>query len=170
MPCLAPIPEGRCRGPLRTALATSDRPRDPSDLTDEEWALIRPGKPAAGEHARGGRAGECMCCRPAASGGRSRRTCRRARRCMNTSDLWTWDRTLDRIHHALYATCRKQGGVRLLPPDPSSTCRGDRSRPTSARQVLPITFWFGLTGDTTVSGRAPNVPKRTYQKGPTSNA
>jgi len=41
IPCLAPIPEGRCRcGPLRTALATSDRSRYPSDLTDEEWALI----------------------------------------------------------------------------------------------------------------------------------
>ena len=23
-------------------------------------------------------------------------------------DLWTWDRTLDRIHHALYAACREQ--------------------------------------------------------------
>lgn len=31
-------------------------------------------------------------------------------------DLWTWDRKLDRIHHALCVTCRKQAGVGLLPP------------------------------------------------------
>jgi transposase len=24
------------------------------------------------------------------------------------SGLWTWNRTLDRIHHALYVTCREQ--------------------------------------------------------------
>jgi len=30
-------------------------------------------------------------------------------------DLWTWDGTLDRIHHALYGLCREQAGRAAQP-------------------------------------------------------
>ncbi|GBQ25346.1 hypothetical protein AA12717_2033 [Gluconacetobacter sacchari DSM 12717] len=26
-------------------------------------------------------------------------------------DLWTWDRTIDRIHHALYVACRERNEI-----------------------------------------------------------
>ena len=64
------------------------RLRYPSDLSDEEWALIEPHLPPA---KRGGNKrtvklrevvnGLMYILTPVASGGRSRKTCRRARRC-----------------------------------------------------------------------------------------
>ena len=89
--------------------------RYPSDLTDEEWALIEPLIP------------------PAMRGGGKRTV--NMREVVNALmyvlstgcqwraipkdlpprstvhgylDLWTWDGTLDRIHHALYVKCREQ--------------------------------------------------------------
>ena len=38
-------------------------------------------------------------------------------------DLWNWDGTLDRIHHALYIKCREEQSARPLPLRPSSTAR-----------------------------------------------
>ena len=91
------------------------RLRYPSDLTDEEWALIEPLIP------------------PAKPGGDKRRVNMRevvnglmyvlSTGCQwraipkdlpprstvyDYFSLWTWDRTLDRIHHALYVNCREQ--------------------------------------------------------------
>ena len=90
--------------------------RYPSDLTDEEWALIAPLIP------------------PAKPGGNKRTV--KVREVVNGLmyvlstgcqwraipkdlpprstlfdyfDLWTYDGTLDRIHHALYVECREQG-------------------------------------------------------------
>jgi transposase len=42
-------------------------------------------------------------------------------------DLWDWDGTLERIHHALYVAAREQAGklVRVLP---SSTRRAPKER------------------------------------------
>lgn len=41
-------------------------------------------------------------------------------------DLWNWDATLDRIHHALYVLCREQGGRQASPSagiiDSQSVC------------------------------------------------
>ena len=89
--------------------------RYPSDLTDEEWALIEPLIP------------------PAMRGGGKRTV--NMREVVNALmyvlstgcqwraipkdlpprstvhgylDLWAWDGTLDRIHHALYVKCREQ--------------------------------------------------------------
>jgi len=91
------------------------RLRYPSDLTDEEWALVEPQIP------------------PAKRGGNSRHV--NLREVMNGImyilstgcqwrtipkdlpprstlfdylDLWRWDGTLDRIHHTLYVACREQ--------------------------------------------------------------
>ena len=90
--------------------------RYPSDLTGAEWALVEPMVP------------------PAKHGGRKRTI--DVREILNGIfyvlwtgcqwqalpkdlppkstvwayfDLWTWDGTLDRIHHALYVACREQG-------------------------------------------------------------
>jgi transposase len=99
-----------------------DRLRYPSDLTDEEWALIEPLIP------------------PGRSGGGKRRA--NLREVVNglmyvlstgcqwraiPKDLpprstvhdyfvlWSCERTLDRIHHALYVACREQAGREASP-------------------------------------------------------
>jgi len=91
------------------------RLRYPSDLTDEEWALVEPRIP------------------PAKRGGNRRHV--EVREVMNGImyvlstgcqwravpkdlpprstlydyfDLWSWDGTLERIHHALYVECRER--------------------------------------------------------------
>jgi transposase len=99
-----------------------DRLRYPSDLTDEEWALIEPLIP------------------PGKTGGGKRRVDLRevvnglmyvlSTGCQwraipkdlppkstvyDYFDLWTWDRTLDRIHHALYVACRDKAGREASP-------------------------------------------------------
>ena len=96
--------------------------RYPSDLTDEEWSLIGPLIP------------------PAKRGGNKRSVDERAvlngvmyilstgcqwaalpkdlpaRSTVNGYfRLWTWDGTLDRIHHALYVRCREQAGREASP-------------------------------------------------------
>lgn len=98
------------------------RLRYPSDLTDEEWALVRPLIP------------------PAKRGGNRRRVdvrevvngimyvlstgCQWAaiptdlppRSTVNFYFLrWQHDRTLDRLHHALYVQCREQIGREASP-------------------------------------------------------
>ncbi len=96
--------------------------RYPSDLTDAEWELVRPLIP------------------PAKRGGNRRRV--DVREVMNGImyilstgcqwralpkdlpprstvhdyfDLWSWDGTLDRLHHALYLKCREQAGRETSP-------------------------------------------------------
>jgi transposase len=96
--------------------------RYPSDLTDEEWALVKPQIP------------------PAKKGGNSRHV--DVREIMNGLmyvlstgcqwraipkdlpprstlfdylDLWSWDGTLNRIHHTLYVACREQDGREASP-------------------------------------------------------
>ena len=96
--------------------------RYPSDLTDEEWALVKPLIP------------------PAKRGGNKRRVDVRAivdglMYILSTGcqwralpkdlpprstvhdylDLWNWDGTLDRLHHALYEKCREQAGREASP-------------------------------------------------------
>jgi transposase len=96
--------------------------RYPSDLTDEEWSLIGPLIP------------------PAKRGGNKRSVDERAivdgvmyilstgcqwaalpkdlppRSTVNGYfRLWSWDGTLDRIHHALYVRCREQAGSDASP-------------------------------------------------------
>ena len=99
-----------------------DHLRYPSDLSDEEWAVIEPLIP------------------PGKSGGGKRRVSMRevvnglmyvlSTGCQwraipkdlpprstvyDYFDLWTWDRTLDRIHHALYVPCREQAEREVSP-------------------------------------------------------
>jgi transposase len=91
------------------------RLRYPSDLTDEEWALIAPRIPPA----KGGGNKRTVNLREVVNGlmyilstGCQWRAIPKDLPPRSTLydyfDLWTWDGTLDRIHHALYVACRER--------------------------------------------------------------
>jgi transposase len=89
--------------------------RYPSDLTDEEWALVAPLIPPA---KRGGNK-RSVDVREVMNGimyvlstGCQWRAVPKDLPARSTLydyfDLWSWDGTLGRIHHALYVECREQ--------------------------------------------------------------
>ena len=89
--------------------------RYPSDLTDAEWALIEPGLPPA----KPGGNKRTVNLREIANGlmyilstGCQWRAVPKDLPPRSTLhdyfDLWSWDGTLDRIHHALYVECRER--------------------------------------------------------------
>jgi len=96
--------------------------RYPSDLTDEEWALIEPLIPPA---KRGG-GKRTVNLREVVNGlmyvlstGCQWRAIPKDLPPRSTVhgyfDLWSWDGTLDRIHHALYVKCREKAGREASP-------------------------------------------------------
>src|SRR5215469_3853063 len=98
------------------------RLRYPSDLTGEEWALIEPRIPPA---KRGGNK-RTVKLREIANGlmyilstGCQWRAIPKDLPPRSTLhdyfDLWNWDGTLDRIHHALYVECRERAGREASP-------------------------------------------------------
>jgi len=96
--------------------------RYPSDLTDEEWALIEPMIPPAKRG--GGKRTQDMrevvnALMYVLSTGCQWRAIPKDLPPRSTVygyfDLWTWDRTLDRMHAALYERCREQGGREAQP-------------------------------------------------------
>ena len=118
--------------------------RYPSDLTDDEWALVKPLIP------------------PAKRGGNRRHVDERAivdglMYILSTGcqwralpkdlpprstvhdyfDLWSWDGTLDRLHHALYVKCREQAGREASPTaaiiDSQSVKAAEKGGPRSIR-------------------------------------
>ena len=122
------------------------RLRYPSDLTDDEWALIKPLIP------------------PAKRGGNRRHVDERAivdglMYILSTGcqwralpkdlpprstvhdyfDLWSWDGTLDRIHHALYVKCREEAGREASPSaaiiDSQSVKAAEKGGPRSTRMA-----------------------------------
>ncbi len=93
------------------------RLRYPSDLTDEEWSAIASGIPPA---KRGGNK-RTVSLREVVNGlmyilstGCQWRAIPKDLPPRSTLhdyfDLWNWDGTLDRIHHALYVACREKAG------------------------------------------------------------
>ena len=97
------------------ALYDRSKLRYPSDLTDEEWALIEPLLPPA---KRGG-GKRTVVLRDVVNGlmyvlstGCQWRAIPKDLPPRSTVhgyfDLWNWDGTLDRIHHALYVRCREK--------------------------------------------------------------
>ena len=97
------------------ALYDRSKLRYPSDLTDEEWALIEPLLPPA---KRGG-GKRTVVMREVVNGlmyvlstGCQWRAIPKDLPPRSTVhgyfDLWNWDGTLDRIHHALYVRCREK--------------------------------------------------------------
>jgi transposase len=94
-----------------------DKLRYPSDLTDEEWAhiepLIPPAKPGGGKRRVDIRevAGGVMYILSTGCQWRSLPKDLPPRSTVHDYlSLWTWDGTLDRIHHALYVKCREKAG------------------------------------------------------------
>ena len=121
--------------------------RYPSDLTDDEWELVKPLIP------------------PAKRGGNRRHVDEReivnalmyilSTGCQwralpkdlpprstvyDYFDLWSWDGTLDRIHHALYVQCREQAGREASPTaaiiDSQSVKSAEKGGPRSTRLAL----------------------------------
>lgn len=123
-----------------------DHLRYPSDVTDAEWSLVEPLIP------------------PAKHGGRRRTV--KVREVVNGImyvlstgcqwraipkdlpprstvheylDLWSWDGTLDRIHHALYVLCREQEGREASPSagiiDSQSVKSAEKGGPASMPTV-----------------------------------
>ena len=98
------------------------RLRYPSDLTDDEWKLVEPLIPP------GKRGGDkrTVIMREVVNGlmyilstGCQWRAIPKDLPPRSTLydyfDLWSWDGTLDRIHHALYVQCREQAGREASP-------------------------------------------------------
>ena len=119
--------------------------RYPSDLTDDEWSHVAPLIP------------------PARRGGNKRHV--DVREVMNGImyilstgwraipkdlpprstlfdylDLWTWDGTLDRLHHTLYLECRERGEREANPTaaiiDSQSVKSAEKGGPGSARLAM----------------------------------
>ena len=98
------------------------RLRYPSDLTDEEWALVEPLIPPA---RRGGNK-RTVSVREVVNGlmyvlstGCQWRAIPKDLPARSTVydyfDLWSWDGTLDRIHDALYVRCREAASREASP-------------------------------------------------------
>ena len=121
--------------------------RYPSDLTDDEWALVAPLIP------------------PAKRGGNRRHVDERAivdglMYILSTGcqwralpkdlpprstvhdyfDLWSWDGTLDRLHHTLYVKCREGAGREASPTaaiiDSQSVKAAEKGGPRSTRMAM----------------------------------
>lgn len=121
--------------------------RYPTDLTDEEWRHVAPLIP------------------PAKSGGNKRHVDLRSvvdglMYILGTGcqwraipkdlaprstvhgyfDLWNWDETLDRIHHALYVKCRELAECEASPTaailDSQSVKSAEKGGPASIRKVM----------------------------------
>ena len=121
--------------------------RYPSDLTDEEWALVKPLIPPA---KRGGNKRH-VDVREIVDGlmyilstGCQWRALPKDLPPRSTVhdyfDLWSWDGTLDRIHHALYVKCREQAGREASPTaaiiDSQSVKAAEKGGPRSTRMVM----------------------------------
>ena len=78
--------------------------RYPSDLTDDEWRLVEPlippGKPGGGKRT--------VVMREVVNGLAIPKDLPPKSLVYDYFDLWTYDGTLERIHHALYEQCREQ--------------------------------------------------------------
>ena len=121
--------------------------RYPSDLTDAEWALVASLIPPA---KRGGNK-RTVDMREVVNGlmyvlstGCQWATLPKDLAPRSTVhdylDLWEWDGTLERIHHALYVQCREMAGRDASPMaaiiDSQSVKSAEKGRPASTRLAL----------------------------------
>lgn len=118
--------------------------RYPSDLTDDEWALIEPlippGKTGGGKRRINLREVVNALMYVLSTGCQWRaipRDLPPRSTVYGYFELWTWDRTLDRIHHALYVACREQAGREASPTaaviDSQSVKSAEKGGPLSTR-------------------------------------
>jgi transposase len=124
-----------------------DHLRYPSDLTDEEWALIEPlippGKPGGGKRRVNMREVVNGLMYVLSTGCQWRaipKDLPPRSTVYRYFDLWTWSRTLDRIHHALYVTCREKAEREASPTaaiiDSQSVKSAEKGGPASTRTAL----------------------------------
>ena len=121
--------------------------RYPSDVTDEEWAMIGPLIPPA---KRGGNK-RTVDVRAVVNGvmyvlstGCQWRAIPKDLPPRSTVyddfDLWSWDGTLDRIHDALYGECRERAGREASPTaaiiDSQSVKSAEKGGPASIRRAM----------------------------------
>ena len=122
------------------------RLRYPSDLTDEEWALIEPlippGKPGGGKRRANVREVVNGLMYVLSTGCQWRaipKDLPPRSTLYGYFDLWSWDGTLDRIHHALYAGCREAVGREASPTaaviDSQSVKSAEKGGPRSTSRV-----------------------------------
>jgi transposase len=126
-----------------------DHLRYPSDLTDDEWALIAPLIPPA---KRGGRPREVNI-REILNGilyilstGCQWRALPKDLPPRSTVheylELWNWDETLDKIHHELYTRCREEAGRDASPSagviDSQSVKSAEKGGAGSTRQAMML--------------------------------
>ena len=120
--------------------------RYPSDLSDGEWKLIEPMIPPG----KSGGGKRTVIMREVVNGlmyilstGCQWRALPKDLPPKSTVhdyfDLWTWDGTLDRMHHALYEQCREQSGREASPTaaiiDSQSVKSAEKGGPRSMRPV-----------------------------------
>ena len=119
--------------------------RNPSDLTDEEWALIAPIIPPA---KRGG-GKRTVSIRDVVNGlmyglssgcqWRAMPTDLPPRSTVNGYfSLWDYDGTLDRIHHALYVRCRDQAEREASPTAAIIDSQSGKSAQKGGRAAIPM--------------------------------
>ena len=123
------------------------RLRYPTDLTDEEWALVAPLIPPA---KRGGNK-RSVDLREIVNGlmyvlgtGCQWRALPKDLPPSGTVygylDLWDWDGTLKRLHHALYVACREKAGRAASPTaaiiDSQSVKSAEKGAPASTRRAM----------------------------------
>lgn len=132
--------------PENRPLYNRDHLRYPSDLTDAEWALVEPLLPPA---KRGGRK-RTVNLREVVNGimyvlstGCQWRAIPKDLPPRSTVfdylGLWSWDGTLDRIHHELYVRCREQAHREASPTaaiiDSQSVKSAEKGGPRSTRRA-----------------------------------
>ena len=119
--------------------------RYPSDLTNEEWALVEPLIPPGKGSMRRVNVREVMngimyilstgCQWRAVPKDLPPRST-----LFDYLDLWSYDGTLDRIHHALYVECRERGEREASPTaaiiDSQSVKSAEKGGPTSIRMAM----------------------------------
>ena len=118
--------------------------RYPSDLTDEEWSLVEPliplGKPGGGKRTVNMREVMNGLMYILSTGCQWRampKDLPPKSTVYDYFDLWTYDGTLDRVHHALYQQCREQGQREASPTaaiiDSQSVRSAEKGGPRSIR-------------------------------------
>ena len=124
------------------------RLRYPSDLTDEEWKLveplIRPGKPGGGKRRVVMREvvnGLMYILSTGCQWAALPKDLPPKSTVYDYFDLWSWDGTLDHIHHALYVACREQAAREASPTaaiiDSQSVKSAEKGGSMTRRGMMP---------------------------------
>ena len=124
-----------------------DRLRYPSDLTDDEWALVEPiippGKRGGGKRRVNMREVVNGVMYILSTGCQWRYLPKDPPPRSTVHDylsLWIWDGTLDRIHHELYVKCREKAEREASPTaciiDSQSVKSSEKGGPASIRPAL----------------------------------